>query len=164
MSAMVRSFFECIGVVFFLAVFFTFAPNYTLANIIEYKDTLGTSAPSATSTHTIQFKTTTAMQPGDYIRFRPEPGVFAIPLLDFGINQVELFVNSGSGYVQRNTGTTTSTSTDGISITTGTSGNVTVTLNSTTGIPANSYVRMLVGNHKTITSQHIIFNKSYFFI
>jgi len=151
MNEVVRSFLEyIIGAVFlglFGLLFFSVSTHHSFANIIEYKDTLGTSVPAATSTHTIQFKTTTAIQPGDYIRFRPDPGAFTIPAIDFGINQVELFVDSGSGYTQRITGTTTSTSTDGVSITTGTSGNVSITLNSTTGIPANSYVRMLVGNH-----------------
>lgn len=147
MSALVRNLFECVRLVFFVGLLFACVPAATHANIVEYKDTLSTSAPSATSTHTIQFKTTTAIQPGDYIRFRPSPGAFTIPTLNFGINQVELFVNSGGGYTQRTTGTTTSTSTDGVSITTGTSGSVTITLNSTTGIPADSYIRMLVGNH-----------------
>ena len=144
---MVRSLFGYVWLVFFLALAFSYAPNFASANIVEYKDTLSSSAPATTSNHTIQFKTTTAIQPGDYIRFRPSPGTFTIPALNFGINQVELFVDTGSGYAQRNTGTTTSTSTDGVTITSGTSGNVTVTLNSTTGIPADSYVRMLVGKH-----------------
>ncbi len=167
---MVRSLFGYVWLAFSLLMIFSVFPYSVDANIVEYKDTLGTSAPAATSTHTIQFKTTTALQPGDYVRFRPEPGTFTIPATNFGINQVELFVDSGGGYIQRDTGTTTSTSTDGVSITTGTSGNVTVTLNSTSGIPAGSYIRMLVGNHTsnstttdasiinpTATSSHPIF-------
>lgn len=124
------------------------------ANIIEYKDTLSTSAAATSSNHTIQFRTTTAMDPGDYIRFRPDPGSFTIPTstsstTGFSTEQVELYVNSGGGFTQRTTGTTTGTSTDGVVITRGTSGDVTITLNSLTGIPANSVVRVLIGNHTT---------------
>lgn len=146
MSGCVRSVFQfglvcCIGILAFFSI-----PQAADANIVTYKDTLSDSAPGVSSNHTVQFTTTEDMEPGDYIRLRPDPGSFTIPALNFGINQVELYVNSGGGFSQRVTGTTTSTSTDGVSITTGTSGNVTVTLNSTTGIPADSIIRLIVGN------------------
>ncbi len=159
MSTTSRSLFVSgwFSVLVFAGLFLFGAPAE--ANIIEYKDTLSTSAPATSSNHTIQFRTTTALDPGDYIRFRPDPGSFTIPAANFGINNVELLVNTGGGFVTRTTGTTTSTSTDGVSITSGTSGNVTITLNSTTGIPADAVIRMLVGTHTsnaTTTDEGII--------
>ncbi len=121
------------------------------ATIHEYKDTLSNSVPSEYSNHTIQFKTTVAIPPGGYVRFIPEDGAFTVPVSDFDIDNVEMYVSASaeSGYTLRTATVTPDAVDDGVAITTGTSGNIEVTLNSTTGIPANRYIRLLIGSHTT---------------
>jgi hypothetical protein len=117
------------------------------ATISTYSDLISDSAPSAPSNHTVQFTTTVAIPAGGFVRFTPDDGDFNIPTTDFDTDNVALYVNSGSGFVLRTSTTTQSAVDDGVTITTGTSGNVEVTLNSTAGIPANAVIRMLIGSH-----------------
>lgn len=118
------------------------------ATIQTYSDRLSDSAPSESSNHTIQFTTTVPIPPGGFIRFTPDPGEFDIPAVNFDADNVALYVDEGSGYALRAGTSTLPTATeDGIVITTGTSGNVLVTLSATDGIPANADIRLLIGSH-----------------
>ncbi len=150
------------GFVFLICVGLFVMPQSVSANFRQFSDTLSSSAPNEFSNHTIQFTSTKTIEPGATIRFRVEPGTFTIPAVKFststgstspptpntfGNNNVELLVDTGAGFVRRNTGTTTSSSIDGVGIVSGTAGNVSVTLNSTSGIPTNARVRFLIGNH-----------------
>ncbi len=117
------------------------------ATIMQYSDRISTSAPLLSANHTINFTTNVSIPAGGYIRFTPEPGEFTIPAVDFDIDNVALFVSTGSGYTQRAGTSTPSATEDGISITTGTSGNIEITLNSTEEIPAGAEVRLLMGSH-----------------
>lgn len=112
-----------------------------------YSDQLSNSAPNENSNHTITFTTNDAIPAGGFIRFVPEDGEFTIPALDFDVDNVSIFVNTGSGYVERLATTTASATEDGIAIVTGTSGHVEITLNSTELIPADVQVQILIGNH-----------------
>jgi len=132
--------------VFFLCAFFIYH-IVSAATIHTYSDRLSNSAPNESSNHTIQFKTTVAIPAGGFIRFTPDDGDFNIPTTNFDIDNVELYVSTGSGYVLRSATGTPSATEDGISITTGASGNIEVTLNSTDGIPVNANIRLLVGTH-----------------
>lgn len=117
------------------------------ATIATYSDRISDSAPSVSSNHTVQFTTTVSIPAGGFVRFTPDDGDFVISAVNFDTDNVALYVNTGSGFVLRSATTTQSATDDGITITTGTSGNVEVTLNSTVGIPANAIVRMLIGAH-----------------
>ncbi len=118
------------------------------ATIVRYSDRLSTSAPTLSSNHTINFTTTAEIPPGGFIRFTPDDGDFDIPAsINFDIDNVALFVSTGGPYALRSATSTQSSSDDGIAITTGTSGNVEITLNSTTGIPSGAEVRLLIGSH-----------------
>ncbi len=118
------------------------------ATITQYSDRLSTSAPNLSANHTINFTTDVSIPAGGYIRFTPEPGEFTIPAVDFDIDNVALFVSTGAGYTQRlGTSTAPSATEDGISIMTGTSGNIEITLNSTDAIPAGAEIRILIGSH-----------------
>lgn len=152
-----------------LALAWFFFPAPTNANIIFFKDTLSTSVATSTSDHTIQFQTTKAIAPGESIIFQPGPG-FYIPVEkyapltasgtpgtttdSFGYLNVELYVNNGGGYTKRKVGSTTNATTDGVSFTSGYDGEVQVTLNSTTGIPANAWVRFLIGTHTASSTEY----------
>jgi hypothetical protein len=120
------------------------------ATIHENKDTLSSSAPNAYANHTLQFKTTVAIPPGGFVRFIPEDGLFTIPASDLDHENVELLVSTSSGYVARDATTTADVTTDGVTITPGTSGQIEVTLNNTVGIPAGAYMRLKIGDHTTL--------------
>jgi len=121
------------------------------ATIVKYSDRLSTSAPGASSNHTINFETTIALDPGAYIQFTPEAGQFDIPSFsqDFDLENIEIAVSTGGPYTVRLASSTSSATEDGISVTSGTNGNVLITLNDTEGIPANAKVRLLIGSHTT---------------
>lgn len=129
---------------------FFFVPNTEAANIHNYSDLLSTSAPATTSNHTVEFRNTEAIPASGSITVTPEDGFFDIPAATFSERNVEVYVSIGGGaYTLRPATTTPDATNDGISITSGTSGNVTVTLNSSTGIPADADIRILLGKHTT---------------
>jgi hypothetical protein len=129
-----------------------FAPGFLLVHagtIHEYRDTISSSAPNAYANHTIEFKTTVAIPAGGYVRFTPDSGDFTIPSSNLDHENVELAVSTAGSYVTRAATTTATGVEDGVSITTGSSGNIEATLNSSTGIPADAYIRMRIGDHTT---------------
>lgn len=134
---------QFIGAVLSIVVLFCIVAHVAgAADIRNYSDTLTDSAPSEYSNHTLRFITKVPIPTGGYIRFRPSPGDFTIPTTNFGLRNVALYV----GDVLRNTGTTTSTSTDGVSITTGTNGAIEITLNTLTGIAADAEILLRIGS------------------
>jgi len=119
------------------------------ATIQRYKDTLSTSAPSAFSNHTIEFRTTIEIPAGGYVRFTPDADDFTIPVVNFDFKNVDFAVATSSGYQMRDATSSVSSTEDGIIITTGTSGAIELALNSSIGIPANADVRIRIGNNTT---------------
>ncbi len=136
-----------LGLLCLFGVFFLFASHAEAGTIHEYRDTLTNSAPSEYSNHTIEFKTTVAIPAGGFVRFTPDDGDFTIPAIGLDHENVELAIATSSGYVLRAATTSPSALEDGVSIISGASGNIEVTLNSTDGIPANAYVRMRIGDN-----------------
>jgi len=125
-------------------------PSFVSAGTIqEYKNTISSSAPSAYSNQTIEFKTTVAIPAGGFVRFIPDDGDFTIPAINFDHENVELAVATSSGYVNRSATSSASASEDGVTITSGSSGQIEVTLNSSVGIPQNAYVRLRIGDNTT---------------
>lgn len=117
------------------------------ATIISYNDTISDSAPSEYSNHTINFTLTEDLDPGDIIRFRPPTGAYTIPATNFSSQNVQLYVATSSGYVARPSATSSSPTEDGVSITSGTSGNILLTLNSSTGLPSGATGQLRIGTH-----------------
>ncbi len=117
------------------------------ADVEVYSDRLSDSAPSASANHTITFNTTRALPSGGVIEFILDPGLFIVPATNFDIDNVQLLVDSGSGFTNRDIASTTTATEDGVTITTGVNGKFNFELNSTAGIPANSTVRILLGTH-----------------
>ena len=108
-------------------------------------DLISTSAPSIPASHTVQFIVTRAIPAGGSITITPQDGFFIIP---FGLDytDVDFAVSSGGGgYVDRDVAATADSTEDGVAISTGTSGSITITLNSTTGIAAGSQLRVIIG-------------------
>jgi hypothetical protein len=108
-------------------------------------DLISTSAPDTPATHVIQFSPTHDIPASGQIVITPQAGAFTIPDgLDY--TDLEFSVSTDGGpYVDRQIADTADTDNDGVVVTTGTSGSIVITLNSTAGINANDAVRLTVG-------------------
>ena len=115
------------------------------ATLTFVSDLISTSAPSTIASHAVQFTVTDAIPPGGAIIITPEAGAFTIPP-DLDESDIEFSVSSGGGpYVDRGIASSPDAVSDGISVVSGTSGSITITLNSTTGINAGDKVRIGIG-------------------
>jgi len=113
-------------------------------NLIDFSDTLSTSAPGAFANHTFRFVVNTDISPGGTLTFVwPSDFVVATTSAQFGVRNVELLVNGTS----RIATSTPSASTDGVSITAGAGGSVTYTLNGSVGVQSGDSLEFRVGNH-----------------
>ncbi len=109
------------------------------------KDTITASAPGFSANHTIEFTASSTIPVSGQIVITPEAGYFTIPSgldytdIDLAQDGTELTLASvpGSG----------AGSAVGVSVTSGTSGNITFTLNDADAIAASSSVRVRVGTH-----------------
>lgn len=142
-----------VGVLFVCVVFVVQVGSARNMQVI--RDTLSTSVPGAFSNHRVEFRVDTAIPPGGFITLTPEDGAFLVPTSStFSYQNIELFVAAPSttSYVARTTAPASSATEDGVAIVTGTSGSISFTLNSTTGIQANSSIRVLLGDNTSTAS------------
>lgn len=116
------------------------------AALTRVRDLISTSSPSAAADHTIQFTATNGIPASGSIVIVPEAGMFTIPAgLDY--LDVDVLVSANSGpYINRTLAAVASATEDGVSVTTGTSGSITITLNSTEGVNAGESVRIEIGS------------------
>ncbi len=147
MTHVLRRHILCVVFAFQAILIFGVTTVVDAASIWVYSDKISDSAPGYTANHTITFTTTRALSPGGIIQFTPEPGVFTIPTSNFDNDNVLFQVDTGLGFITRTLASTTSATEDGLAITRGLNGNILIELNSTTGIPASSTIRLLVGTH-----------------
>ena len=127
MTHTVRRSFVLGAIVVFAFLFFFYGGVVDAATIQVYSDRLSDSAPSASANHTITLTTTRTLSPGGYVEFTPDPGLFTIPATStFDIDNVQLLVDTGSGFVNRSLATTTSATEEGVDITPGSSGDDTI--------------------------------------
>jgi hypothetical protein len=134
-----------LGIVFLGA--FSWFQYASAAQIVSYSDRISNSAPSVSSNHTVNFTTKVAIPPGGYVKFIPDPDDFTISNTDFDIDNVALYERVSTSYILRTATTTPTATEDGVTITTGTTGQIEITLNSTEGIPANTEMRLLIGSN-----------------
>ncbi len=116
-------------------------------------DLIVDSRPSTSTPHIITFTVTNAVPPSGTFTITPE-NAFELPV-GFGVNDVDFALASGGPYAERNLAASADASFDGVSIVSGSSGSITVTLNSTTGIPAGGQVRIVLGtaaSHQAVGS------------
>ena len=114
-------------------------------NITEFRDTISDSGPGAFANHTLEFTLTTDIGPGSVITITPPPDFTTLATSTFAARNVELLVDGNP----RSASSSPSASDDGVSITGGSPGQIVYTLNSTTGINAESRLTLRVGNHTT---------------
>ena len=124
------------------------APTAALhADIFTFvSDLITTSALSTNANHTIIFTTVHPIPAGATIKIEPAPGTFTIPI-GFDYTDIDLAVAPGLTYIDRSLAAAPDAVSDGVSVVTGSSGSITFTLNSTTGIGAGERVRVLLGTN-----------------
>ena len=131
-------------IIFFAVVFSllagapAFASNGTLSTIT---DLISTSAPGVRVTHTLTFTLQQAIPPSGSIEIIPE-NAFTIPA-SFDYSAVQFSVWNGGSWIDRPLLSAPDSVDDGVSVVSGSSGSITVTLNSTVGLNAGDQLRMI---------------------
>jgi len=119
------------------------------------------SAPSSPAEHTITFTLAHAIPASGSIVITPQDGAFSIPA-GFDYTDADFAVWDGSAYVNRTLAAVPSATDDGVSVVTGSSGSLTLTLSSGAGLAADSKVEVLLGTNASFgaTSTQSITNPS----
>jgi hypothetical protein len=110
-------------------------------------DLFSTSEPSVAASHIITFTVTNAIPASGTIRITPE-SAFSIPS-GFDFTDVDVAVSSGGPYVERDLAATAGASADGVFVVSGSSGSITITLSSGSGIAGGSSIRVILGTNAT---------------
>lgn len=141
----------------FLAVFFllfSFFSNDANA-LVRIGDLITNSAPGEVSDHTIIFHTTEEIPPSGRIEITPESGYFTIPNgFDYTAIDFEVSSNASGPFVNREIIDIPDNFFDGFAgfLSTTTIGTFVYTLNSSSGIPADSYIQIYLGTNATYSA------------
>jgi hypothetical protein len=108
------------------------------------RDTITNSAPSATSTHTIEFTLTHALPPNGQIVVTPQDGRFTIHPA-FTYTDVDFASAPGMIFSEHALASVESPTEHGVYVTTGTHGSIRFVLNSSSGLSAGERVRIILG-------------------
>lgn len=119
------------------------ASTVSAASLTMVRDTITKSAPSTTTVHVIEFTVTNAVPLGGTITVTPEAGMFSIPAA-FDYTDIDMSVSSGGPFLDRALAATPSVTEDGVSVITGTSGALEITLGQG-GLSAGDRVQLVVG-------------------
>jgi hypothetical protein len=111
------------------------------------RDLISNSAPSASSTHVLQFRSSSTLPAGSkvIVYFPSEfelPSGLALEDIDFATSSA-----MNGTFVNRSLAGTATAGADGVSVTTGFGGSITITLNSTQGIAAGTHMKLTVGTN-----------------
>ena len=129
----------------FLVGAFLLAPDFIEArNVLQYKDTISSSAPYVPANHTLSFVLDTDVGPSASFEITMPAGFETLGTSTFSADRnVELIVND----VSRDASSIIGPATDMVEIFPGTPGSIRYTLNTTTGITAGSNLVLKIGNH-----------------
>lgn len=143
---------NCIKKYFFIFCLLPFVTFYlfhaipaSAISLTHVSDTISNSAPNESVNHTIKFTVTTAIPSSGKIVITPEIGYFSIPS---GMNYTD--IDLGVDGSDRDLAEISDFGNDGISIVSGNSGSISITLNTTTGIAVSSQVIIQVGGDQQI--------------
>ncbi len=131
-----------------LSLFVALAPLAHATVMDMVSDLIIDSAPGVPTNHRLQFTVPNAIPPSGTIVVTLQDGAFSIPS-SFDYTDVDLAVWNGSTYVDRPLAGSPVATTDGVSVVTGTSGKISITLSSTMGIPAGSRIQIRLGTNAT---------------
>jgi len=134
-----------VGSIIFFGLLAAFLP-VSATSPAYMSDTLSVAAPTMPADHTIVFMTTKPVPPGGKIIITPEDGSFNIPS-SFDYTDVDLATSTdiAGTYIDRTLGLTTDSSTDAVSVVSGTSSQIVITLNDSAGIDAGVFVQVRLG-------------------
>jgi hypothetical protein len=129
-------------------IFFDDIADVSGASLTQVRDLLSTSAPSATSTHTINFTATNAIPQSGKIIITPAEGFFNIPpLFDYTDIDFAVSTTGPSNFIDRSLVAIPSVLEEGVAVISGTSGSIEITLNSSEGIAPGSLLRVKLGDN-----------------
>jgi hypothetical protein len=133
------------------AVAFIFSFSLVRAtSLVHVSDIISTSKPGADSNHAIKFKTPQFIPPGGKIILDFEENAFEIPAgLDFTDIDLKVAPTANDEYLDRSLAASADAANDGVQITTGMQGRISIVLNSTIGINANDYIKISIGSNAT---------------
>ncbi len=139
-------------ILFFSAFFWLVNINSSLA-ISRASDLLSSSLKGEVSRHTINFRIHNNIPPSGKIAVIFPDKAFIIPDA-FNYGDVSLAVASSTGgpFVSRTLGASSTSLIDGVNISTSSPTEVLITLNSTSGISANSFIRLILGTDTTVST------------
>jgi len=140
----IKNFF-IISLFIFIFIFINTDNSYAL---ISASDRISLSGPGITANHTINFKLSENIPASGKIIITPESGFFVESGFDY--TDVDLAVSGSLNgpYIEKGLSATSSAINDGVMTVASTSdGSITITLNSSSGMSAGTYVRVLLGTN-----------------
>jgi len=130
------------------------------SSLVQVSDMISTSKPGAESNHIIKFKTPQDVPPNGKINILFQENAFELPIgLDFTDFDLKIATSANSEYLDRILSAVADADNDGIQATTSISGKITITLNSSTGLNAGDFIKILIGsnaNYQDIGDNKII--------
>lgn len=124
--------------------------NIYAASLTHVRDVIDSSTPSAATNHTVQFVLTEALLPDEYISIVFEDGEFTVPSgFDYTDMDVSTAPSLSGPFTDRSLAAFPTALADGVFVVPGVSGMITITLNSTNGMPAGTVVNIELGDHAT---------------
>ena len=140
-----KKLFLILGVTLGLFLLF-YGVSYSV-EFLMLKDTISTSNPGVSADHRIEFQPRLAVPASGKIIITPETGAFSIPStldyedMDFSVNNTQRFLAASADATF-----------DGVSVISGSSGKIEITLNSASGISASDSVEILIGQSTSFQS------------
>ena len=140
----IKNFF-IISLFIFIFIFINTDNSYAL---ISASDRISLSGPGITANHTINFKLSESIPASGKIIITPESGFFVEPGFDY--TDVDLAVSGSLNgpYIEKGLSAIPSAINDGVMAVASTSdGSIVITLNSSSGMSAGTYVQVLLGTN-----------------
>lgn len=120
------------------------------ATLTFVRDTITSSAPATTTNHTIEFTLTNAIPAsGQIVISFLENGSIVPAVFDEGSIDLSSATSTLGPYTDRDIGVAQTAAIDGVSVVTGLNGVITFDLNTTTGFPAGTLLRVELGTQAT---------------
>lgn len=132
-----------------LLTFFFYTPIAHAGVLTQFSDLIDSSQPATSTNHTITFTMPNAVPVGGKVILTPASGSVTIPAA-FDVTDVDFLTATSAGaFSQRDLAASPTVTEDGVSVTSGASGSITITLNSTEGIAAGDRGRIVLGTNAT---------------
>jgi hypothetical protein len=152
---MVKKLFKIIFLLLLFSFFFLNLNSKDVRALSQISDKISTSWPGINANHTIKFKIHHNIPPGGKIIITPPIDTFNI-ISGFDYTDIDLATSTEANgyYTDRTLAATSTEQADGVTISvtgagTSTLENITVTMNSTSGIEAGKYVQIELGTNAT---------------